>query len=356
VTTEEDRIRLALSCRDTEAIPKVSDAGAVTERDGQRVQTMHNGVLVVEGGYYGEWMTAIIRGLRGHHEPQEEVVFHAIVERLAGDTSAPTMIELGAFWAYYSLWLLHRRPDARVILVEPDPANLGVGLANAELNGRHVEAVQAAVGRAASPPRPFRCESDGVERLVGTESLRSLVERFSLPRVDLLLVDVQGAEVEVLEGAGSALPNVVRFAVVSTHHHMISGDPRTHQRCVDLIRNLGGHVIAEHTVAESFSGDGLIAASFDPRDADLTVPISYARATTGLYPDPLVEYAAANDMQRALSEELEEARGQLAAIKGTSTWRLHEALLRSSTGRHLLSVAGRVLRAATERWPTSSAP
>lgn len=37
---------------------------------------MHNGVKVIAGGYYGSWMTEIIRLLQGHHEPQEERVFY----------------------------------------------------------------------------------------------------------------------------------------------------------------------------------------------------------------------------------------------------------------------------------------
>ena len=43
---------------------------------------MHNGVPVVEGCYYGSWMTEIIQGLWGHDEPQEEAAFHVLLERL----------------------------------------------------------------------------------------------------------------------------------------------------------------------------------------------------------------------------------------------------------------------------------
>src|ERR1700735_2772689 len=92
---DQRRIDLAVAVRDTDAIPKVPDAGEVTVRDGVPVQVMHNGVLVREGCYHGPWMTEIIRRLRGHHEPQEEFAFHAVLERLASDTPEPTMVELG---------------------------------------------------------------------------------------------------------------------------------------------------------------------------------------------------------------------------------------------------------------------
>ena len=111
--TELGHVQLTTSCRDTDAIPKVDNAGAVLSAPQGSVQVMHTGVLIAEGCYYGQWMTDIIRHLHGHHEPQEEVVFREIVEQLATDTTRPTMLELGAFWAYYSLWMLQRMPDPR---------------------------------------------------------------------------------------------------------------------------------------------------------------------------------------------------------------------------------------------------
>jgi hypothetical protein len=100
------RIDMTLAGRaDCDPIPKVDGAGEIV--DG--VQLMHNGVQVVAGGYYGDWMAEIIRELRGHHEPQEELVIHNILARLGKDTHAPVIVELGAFWAYYALWALSRR-------------------------------------------------------------------------------------------------------------------------------------------------------------------------------------------------------------------------------------------------------
>jgi FkbM family methyltransferase len=359
---EAARVRLTTSCRDTDRIPKVAGAGDVRVSGGRRVQVMHNGVLVVEGGYYGDWMTDIISTLRGHHEPQEEVVFHEIVGRLASEGGAPTVVELGAFWAYYTLWAMQRMPSTRAILVEPDPHNLEVGRVNLALNGRQAELVQAAVGAGPRPPEPFTCESDGQSRLVPTVGLCSLLQRFDIDRVDLLLADVQGAETSLLEGAGAALAERVRFVVVSTHHHAISGDPLTHERCRDLLVKLGAHIIAEHTVAESFSGDGLIAASFDDRDRDLVVAVSQARARESLFGDPLEDLArersasaaalrsiraeaetAAVEASRA-SADLADAQAQLTAIRSTATWRLHDRLQGSRAGRLVLAGGRRVGR------------
>lgn len=285
------RIALAVACRDADVIPKVPDAGEV--RDGTPpVQVMHNGVLVEADGYQGAWMTEIIRRLRGHHEPQEEIAFHAVVERLAMAEANPAVIELGSWWAFYSLWARHRIPGARSFCVEPDLPYLELGRRNFELNGFEGRFHHAAVGKEPQPPQPFLCESDGREHDVRVESLASLLDRFALDRADLVLVDVQGAETPLLDGARDILRDGrVRFMVISTHHHRISGDPLTHQRCLLLLQELGAHVVTEHTVAESFTGDGLIVVSFDERDRDLTVLTSRCRVGDSLFGDPLCDLA-----------------------------------------------------------------
>ena len=45
------RIALTVAVRDTDAIPKVPRAGEVIIRDGERLQVMHNGIVVSEGRY-----------------------------------------------------------------------------------------------------------------------------------------------------------------------------------------------------------------------------------------------------------------------------------------------------------------
>jgi FkbM family methyltransferase len=283
--SDKRRIALTIAVRDTDVIAKVPDAGVVTERDGVRVQVMHNGVVVREGCYHGAWMTEIIRELKGHHEPQEELAFHTVLERLAADTPKPTMVELGSFWAYYSLWAKHAIPATRIILVEPDLANLEVGLQNMKLNRVEANtALHAAIGSKHDASISMAWESDGRRHKTRQVSVDGLMDELDIEQIDLLLCDVQGAEVDALRGAANALAaHRVRFLVISTHHHQITGDPLTHQRCVGLLRDSGVHFIAEHSVSESCSGDGLIVASTDPRDVDLRALVSIARSRDTLF-------------------------------------------------------------------------
>jgi FkbM family methyltransferase len=306
----ERRIAQTVAVRDTDALPRVDEAGDVIERDGRRLQVMHNGLVVVADSYYGDWMTEIIRRLGGHHEPQEEVVFAAVLRRLAAsEVIAPAMVELGAFWGYYAMWFLRELADAgaRALLVEPDPGNLDLGRLHLQLNGLQATTLRASVGTEHGRRSAFRCERDGRVRLTREVTLPGILDEQELARVDLLLCDTQGAETELLQGGAEALAaGRVRFLMISTHHHSISGDALTHQRCLHAVRAAGGHVFAEHTVSESCSGDGLIAASFAPEDADLEVPVTRVRARDSLFGEPELELAAAlgepvPDELRALS-------------------------------------------------------
>lgn len=305
-----ERIELTCRCRDSDTIPKVEGAGDVFPEGEGRVQRMHNGVKVLEGCYHGDWMTEIIRRLRGHHEPQEERVFHELLKHVSPGS---TMIELGAFWSYYSLWFHEGVKGARNLMVEPDPKNLEAGQRNFALNGFRGEFVQASLGREPRPPSDFPCESDGVTRPIAMTSVDQLLRDHGIDRVDLLLADIQGAEVEMLHGAAQGIADGrIRFMVVSTHHHAISGDPLTHQKCLAFLRDHGGHVLAEHSIAESFSGDGLIVVSFASEDRDLpTIHLSRNESSRSLYPATEYDLAAAWDQLRDTKARLGAAESQL---------------------------------------------
>ncbi|MET0603432.1 MAG: FkbM family methyltransferase [Baekduia sp.] len=286
------RVALTTAVRDTDAIPKVPNAGEV-ERVGDRpVQVMHNGLMIDEACYGGPFMTDIIKSLRGHHEPQEELVFHRLLERLAqtpGDRP-PAMVELGAYWAYYSMWFQRALPGATTIMIEPDPHNLEVGKRNFALNGLDGVFHQAAVGATSGDTMWIACESDDRTRQVPIVTLDGLIADNGLDRIDLVLCDTQGAELHVLAAARDALrERRIRFLVLSTHHQIFSGDALTHQRCLAFLRDVGAHIIAEHSIAESCSGDGLIAASMDRADRDLTVDVSHVRARDSLFGEPEYE-------------------------------------------------------------------
>jgi FkbM family methyltransferase len=304
------RVLMTISCKDADRLPKVQGAGDVFELDGTCVQRMHNGVLIEEGCYYGPWMTEIIRELRGHHEPQEEVVFHEVLERLVATEPTASMIELGSFWAYYSMWFHQRTNGNRIVALEPDPSYLEVGRRNFALNGMNAIFLHGAVGDRPGQTSAFTTESTGESIEVLQYDLNSLMKETKLDRVGLLMVDIQGFETLLIDRAVDLFSTgTIRFLIVSTHHHQISGNALTHQQALERLKGCGAHVIAEHTVGESYSGDGLIAVSFDERDRDMSVAISHARAKESLFGELEVDLQSAFDEL----EQLRTLNGELTA-------------------------------------------
>ena len=284
------RAEMTVKCRDCDAIPKVPDAGKVVQIDGIAAQIMHNGVLVVAGGYYGEWMTDIITRLQGHHEPQEELVFHEVLKHVP---PRATMLELGGFWSYYSLWFKSQHGDTRrSYVVEPDPGNIGVGRSNAALNGYEITFVQGCVGADDKVATNFKTESSG-EISVPQISIPTFLREHGLSHLDVLHCDTQGAETEIIRSCeGLFRSGAIRFAIFATHSHHISGDPLTHQRCLAMLEQFGGTILAEHDVHESFSGDGLIAVHFGPQPIAWAAPsLSLNRYSTSLFRNPLYDLA-----------------------------------------------------------------
>jgi FkbM family methyltransferase len=198
-----------------------------------------------------------------------------------------TMMELGAYWSYYSLWFNKTIKNATNYCCEPDPANIELGKRNAAINdARNIHFIEAAAGFEDGKLMNFTPqEGDGKEDVrVRIRSVDGLAKEHNIARLDILHMDVQGVELEALRGAEQAIKNgTVRFIIISTHHYCVSRDPLTHEKCLDLIAQYGGHVIAAHAVHESFSGDGLIVGSFLEEDRHLRVTTSLNRMQDSLF-------------------------------------------------------------------------
>jgi FkbM family methyltransferase len=275
------RAALTISCRDAEPIPKVANAGHVEMLPDGPVQIMHNGLKVVYGGYYGDWMANVISGLRGHHEPQEEKVFH---ELLRYCRPRSRIVELGAFWAYYTMWFMQAVPFGSGLCVEPDPSHLDVAKANLDLNGLVADLEHAAIGPRDEPDISFRTE-DGRTVSIRRLTVATLMEMHAIPEIEVLHVDIQGGEAAVLESCGPLFDlRKIRFVVCSTHHSSISGSTTTHAECLAVLRKHSARIVCEHDVDESFSGDGLIAAAMWEEDRLLPeIEVSRCRRSDSLF-------------------------------------------------------------------------
>lgn len=232
------RIADVLSCPDNARLPRQPSAGTIV--DGY--QLMHNGIKVVVGGYYGDGVTRMLAENRGCHEPQEEVMFAAVLVNMP---RGALMVEAGAYWGFYSMWFSQVIPGAKVFLIEPDPANLIVGKRNFFANGFDGDFTLAYVGR-----------SSGVQ-LDGTRivSIGSFLAEKGLTRLDILHADIQGYELEMLEGAEQLLnEHCIDYVFVSTHSTLL------HKQCAAFLRARGYRLLASVNLKESHSFDGVLVA------------------------------------------------------------------------------------------------
>lgn len=284
---EKQRVVMTTSCSDVDYISKVNGAGEIFEsEDGVRVQRMHNGILVEAEGYYGKWMSEIILKLRGHHEPQEEKVFYEVLKRIE---DGGIMIELGAHWAFYSLWFNKEIKDAINFCFEPDPNYLEGGKRNAKLNNAHLNFRQAAITNKDKASLEFSPETLPDKKIIiPCISVDDIVKQHQLQKIDILHMDIQGSELDALQGAVSSIEQkMIRFIFISTHHHATPSislvDPCIHKQCIQFLKERGANIVAAHTVHESYSVDGLIVASFGKDDANFKVEISRNQSGNGFF-------------------------------------------------------------------------
>jgi hypothetical protein len=200
---------------------------------------MHNGVRVCANGYYGAGILNLLIENKGVHEPQEEFAFEQIVCLLPQDC---VMLELGAYWGFYSLSLLNKHPKAKCFLVEPETQNLISGQINFRLNGREGNFTQAMVDE--FPKRDPK-----------TISLDSFCDENKINHLNILHSDIQGHELAMLEGGrGFLTAGSVDFIFISTHSQKL------HTGCLEKLKTYGYTILADADMNETFSYDGLIVA------------------------------------------------------------------------------------------------
>ena len=151
----------------------------------------------------------------GRYEPQETQLLTRLVR------PGMTVIDAGAHWGYFTLLCAHRvGASGRVLSLEPDARLFALLRANIAANRlAHVEciAAAAALARGTAPFLAFRESHDnwGISRIaapgagadcdVATIAIDELIVERRCETVDLVKIDVEGAEYDVLRGMAEGL-------------------------------------------------------------------------------------------------------------------------------------------------------
>jgi FkbM family methyltransferase len=167
----------------------------------------------------------------------------------AGDVA----LDVGGCWGDTALWLAHHVGEQGAVhTFEPTPRNRGLLERNLSLNPELAarvsvwedplgptagEAVWVRDGVSAGAQMQGELPDDPHERPaveLRTETIDALVARGALPRVDFLKVDVEGADVGVLEGAAQTLREQRPRLALACYHK-----PDDLVRIPDLVAELG---------------------------------------------------------------------------------------------------------------------
>ena len=195
---------------------------------------------ILRGSLRGRlWLPAsrgkVLRILLGTYEAEQTALFF--------DTVRPgwTVLDVGAHAGYYALLASDRvGPQGRVAAFEAHPRNAAFLREHVRLNRlANVQVVEAAVARAPGRARFGGGTGTGTGRLDPRGDFE--VEAVSLDAFcagpdkgpDAVKLDVEGAELDVLEGSRQVLRGARPALFLSTH------GPEVHRKCLDFLRPFG---------------------------------------------------------------------------------------------------------------------
>jgi len=233
----QERINTVVACPDNALLRRVPDAGKVFPSH----QLLANGLKITLGSYYDYGNTHLLIANRGVHEPQEEHAFEQVLKSLG---PGATMLELGSYWAFYSMWFASIVPSARCIMVEPDPHKMNFGKLNFKLNGL-----------SGSFDAGFINDKTDLFPAIPTYSVDYLLGKHRVTHLNILHSDIQGFELAMLTGAQKALQQgVIDYFFISTHSNKL------HEDCIARLLESNYRIVCEANLDKSYSVDGLIVA------------------------------------------------------------------------------------------------
>jgi FkbM family methyltransferase len=177
------------------------------------------------------------------------------------DFSPSTIVDVGAHIGMASILFALKYPAARIISIEPEPSNFAALMRNTAPY-KTITPIQAALWREdgevtlgpshAHPKGAFQTFGNGQQQ-VRAVTLETLMREINIPSIDLLKVDIEGAEVEVFESC----PWISNVQVIAIELH-----DRVRPGCSSVVKNAAG-VLRCHQKGEVTFFDRLPAQSTD---------------------------------------------------------------------------------------------
>jgi hypothetical protein len=230
-----ERIEKVKKSSDNQRIHKISGAGKL--KNGKLV--MHNGLVIDPLSYYGAPVMRMLMENDAVHEPQEEYVFQEVLKYIP---EKATMLEVGCYWGFYSMWFATKVKGARNFLTDNQD---GIARAQANFNMNRLKAkfMTGYIGKD-NPGSPIPITN--VDKICRDNNISYL---------DIMHADIQGFELEMLETMPEMLQKkAIGFFFISTHSQEL------HYGCIEYLKSKGYLILCHADLNDSFSEDGLIVA------------------------------------------------------------------------------------------------
>lgn len=135
--------------------------------------------------------------------------------------SPKVIIDAGAYIGDTSAYFLSRFPEAHVIALEPNPESYDLAIRNLAPYGERVKLIQAALWNEVSDLKisgeqmGAALANEGIE--IKSVTIPSLMGKFGLEFIDVLKLDIEGAEIDVLLNAKQDWLDKVGLIMLETH-------------------------------------------------------------------------------------------------------------------------------------------
>ena len=203
----------------------------------------------------------------GQYEPEMVALFQSSIEK------GMTVVDIGANLGYFTVISSHRvGPEGKVFAFEPDPHNFSLLQKNISTNEfRNVTASQIALSDRSGTRELFFGDNNTTHSFsdkrgkrksetVTTDTLDNILKADGSPRVDLIKMDIEGAEPVAFEGMKETLSNnpklIVFFEFYPNAIKRLGCDPITFLEdfrklgfTISVIDENAGQLITIHDVA-----------------------------------------------------------------------------------------------------------
>jgi FkbM family methyltransferase len=171
--------------------------------------------------------------------------------------NASTIVDLGANIGLFSIYFANQFPRAKILAVEPDPENFELLKKNAE-KYTNIQVIQAAVW---DSDEPVRIDDPGLDywarrvvavdaqsnrsRTVRGQRIQTLLQDAEIGTVDLMKIDIEGAEKKMFAGPCDDWLKVIKALVIELHDRFDPGSSNAFYKAISDRR------FSQSTVGES---------------------------------------------------------------------------------------------------------